>query len=145
MVTRSSKESNVTSLATMAVIIKPSLPAIHRSFRRLAPHVRIDQTHGSELSRTKDRTTVTNPMMLGDIAENNLSAYVSETFRFNSLFSINAGLRYDYFHDQYTDKLNGGRKGKASADILSPKLSFYYHPSPYAQFYLSSGKGFPFQ
>lgn len=108
----------------------------------IGANVRIDRTHGSELSRTKDRRIVTNPMMLGDIAENNLSAYVSETFRFNSLFSINAGLRYDYFQDQYTDKLNGGTKGKASADILSPKLSFYYHPSPYAQFYLSSGKGF---
>jgi len=108
----------------------------------IGANIRIDQTQGSELSRTKDRRIVTNPMMLGTIAENNLSAYISETFRFNSLFSINAGLRYDYFHDQYTDKLNGNTKGKASADILSPKLSFYYHPSPYAQFYLSSGKGF---
>ncbi len=108
----------------------------------IGANVRIDRTQGSELSRTRDRTIVTNPMMLGNIAENNLAAYVSETFRFNSVFSINAGLRYDYFHDAYTDKLNGNSKGKASADILSPKLSFYYHPSPYAQFYLSSGKGF---
>lgn len=105
-------------------------------------NVRIDRTYDSELSRTKDRAVVTNPMMLGNIAENNLAAYVSETFRFNSAFSINAGLRYDYFHDRYTDKLNGNTKGKASADILSPKLSFYYHPSQFVQFYLSSGKGF---
>lgn len=103
---------------------------------------RIDRTYDSELSRTKDRTIVTDPKMLGNIAENNLAAYVSETFRFNSTFSINAGLRYDYFHDRYTDKLNGNTNGKASADILSPKLSFYYHPNQFVQFYLSSGKGF---
>lgn len=103
---------------------------------------RIDRTYNSELSRTKDRTIITAPMMLGNIAENNLAAYISETFRFNSAFSINAGLRYDYFHDRYTDKLNNNSKGKASANILSPKLSFNYHPSQFVQFYLSSGKGF---
>jgi hypothetical protein len=105
-------------------------------------NVRIDRTYDSELSRTKDRTIVTDPKMLGNIAENNLAAYVSETFRFNSAFSINAGLRYDYFHDRYTDKLNGNTYRKAAADILSPKLSFYYHPNQFVQFYLSSGKGF---
>ncbi|MBO9564360.1 MAG: TonB-dependent receptor [Niastella sp.] len=105
-------------------------------------NVRIDRTYDSELSRTKDRTIVTDPKMLGNMAENNLAAYVSQTFRFSSAFSINAGMRYDYFHDRYTDKLNGNAKGKASADILSPKLSFYYHPNQFVQFYLSSGKGF---
>ncbi|MDF2191673.1 TonB-dependent receptor [Paraflavitalea sp. CAU 1676] len=108
----------------------------------LGAHVRMDRTHNSELSRTKDRTILTNGLMLGDISENNLAAYVSETFRFNSRFSINAGLRYDYFQDEYTDQLNGSVKGKASADIVSPKLSFYYNPSSTVQLYLSSGKGF---
>ena len=105
-------------------------------------NARLDRTNNSELTRTKDRAIVTAPIMLGDISENNIAAYVSETFKFSSTFSINTGLRYDYFHDEYIDKLNSGGSGKASASTLSPKLSFYYHPNQKTQFYLSSGRGF---
>lgn len=105
-------------------------------------NVRMDRTDNTELSRTKDRTTTTAPLMLGDISENNAAAYISETFKFSQKFSINTGLRYDYFHDKYIDKLNNNGSGTASASILSPKLSFYYHPNNKTQFYLSSGRGF---
>lgn len=105
-------------------------------------NLRFDRTENTELSRTKDRNITTAPLMLGDIAENNLAGYLSETFQFNSFFSINAGVRYDYFHDDYVDKLNGNSEGKASASIVSPKLSFFYHPDKNVQFYLSSGRGF---
>ncbi len=104
--------------------------------------VRIDRTHNSELSRTKDRTTLLEPIRLGGIAENNLAGYVNETIRFDDRFSINAGLRYDYFHNRYKDKLGTNGSGTASAAIVSPKLSFYYQASPNTQFYLSGGKGF---
>lgn len=103
--------------------------------------VRMDRTSNTELSRTKDRSITTAPLMLGDVSENNLAGYINETISFNSRFSINAGLRYDYFHDSYLDRLNK-TDGSASASIVSPKLSFYYHPNDKAQFYLSSGKGF---
>lgn len=108
----------------------------------LGTNIRFDKTDNTELSRTKDRSIVTAPLMLGDISENNLAGYISETFSFNPKFSINTGLRYDYFHDEYFDKLNGNNLGKASASILSPKLSFFYHSSDKAQFYFSTGKGF---
>ncbi len=108
----------------------------------IGANVRMDRTVNTELSRTKDRSMVTAPLMLGDISENNLAAYFNETFIFSPAFSLNTGLRYDYFHDQYIDKLNGGVKGKAAASTLSPKLSFYYHPGKNTQFYLSSGRGF---
>lgn len=108
----------------------------------IGANVRLDRTSNSELSRTKDRTITTAPLMLGDVSENNIAGYFNETFTFSPHFSINGGLRYDYFHDDYLDKLNGNTKGSASASILSPKLSFYYHANDKAQFYLSSGKGF---
>lgn len=103
---------------------------------------RLDRTVNSELSRTKDRTVTITPIMLGDIAENNFAAYVSETISFSPRFSMNAGLRYDLFQNKYTDKLNGNLEEKASASILSPKLNFFYHLSPNLQLYLNTGRGF---
>ena len=107
----------------------------------IGANVRLDRTSNTELSRTKDRSLTTAQLMLGDVAEANLASYISETVSFNSRLSINAGLRYDYFHDNYLDKLQK-IESAASASIVSPKLSFYYHPNDKAQFYLSSGKGF---
>jgi len=105
-------------------------------------NIRLDRTQNTELSRTKGRNIITAPLMLGDIAESNLAAYISETFNFNPRFSINTGVRYDYFNDQYTDKLNGNTTKKATAAIVSPKLSFYYHANKNIQLYLSTGRGF---
>ncbi len=107
----------------------------------IGTNIRLDRTSNTELSRTKDRSITTAPLMLGDVSENSLAGYISETAVFNSHFSINAGLRYDYFHDDYLDKLQK-MESAASASIISPKASFYYHPNDKAQFYVSSGKGF---
>lgn len=105
-------------------------------------NIRMDRTRGSELSRTKDRTTTITPLMLGDVSENNLAAYLSETFLFSRRFSLNAGLRYDYFSNQYRDRLNGNAVGKANASTVSPKLSLYCHPSQTVQVYFNNGRGF---
>lgn len=107
----------------------------------LGANIRMDRTNNTELSRTKNRDTTTQALMLGDIAETNAAAYVNETVTFSPKFSINAGLRYDYFNDKYDDKLNS-TIGKANASIVSPKLSFYYHLNDHAQIYLNTGKGF---
>ncbi|WP_132053699.1 TonB-dependent receptor [Pseudocnuella soli] len=104
--------------------------------------VRIDATYDSELSRTRDRDIVTNAIKRGDVREQNWAAYISETLTLNSLFSLNAGLRYDYFHNKYIGKLQGDVRGTASAATVSPKLSVYFNPSDRTQFYLSSGRGF---
>jgi outer membrane cobalamin receptor len=107
----------------------------------LGANIRMDRTGNTELSRTKDRSITTAPLMLGDISETNLAGYVSETATFSPKFSLNAGLRYDHFYDDYLDKLNK-TEANAKASILSPKLSFYYHASDKAQLYFSNGKGF---
>ncbi|WP_298732838.1 TonB-dependent receptor [uncultured Chitinophaga sp.] len=105
-------------------------------------NLRLDRTQGSELSRTKDRTNITDAIQLGDISESNLAAYISEAFQFTERFTMSTGLRYDHFFDQYTDRLRNDTIGKANAGILSPKLNFYYHLNNRTQFYLTTGKGF---
>lgn len=104
--------------------------------------IRLDRTTDSELSRTRDKTIVTDPIRLGDIAESNASAFISETIAFSPKFTLNTGLRYDYFVNSYRDRLAGNAVGKANAGILSPKLNFYYQPTANTQLYFTNGKGF---
>ncbi|WP_295796049.1 TonB-dependent receptor [Mucilaginibacter sp.] len=111
-------------------------------------NVRYDVTDSSELSHTKDRYTLLNRIKLGDINELNAGAYISETFRFNEKFSINAGLRFDQFLYRYNNKFAGDTTlpgvgiYKANNNIVSPKLNFYYQVGDKTELYLSMGKGF---
>lgn len=108
----------------------------------------MDKINNSELSNTINRYTVINPIKLGDISELNGSAYLSETFKFSEKWTINAGLRFDQFYNQYNNKLESdptlNRIGiyKANSNILSPKLNIYYHANKNTQFYIATGRGF---
>ena len=104
--------------------------------------VRLDKTKDSELSRTIDRTTIAERIMLGNITEANLGAYINETLRLRQNFTLGAGVRYDYFINQYKDVLNNNGVGKTSAGIVSPKLNLQYNLNNRTQFYLAAGKGF---
>jgi outer membrane receptor protein involved in Fe transport len=109
---------------------------------------RLDKINNSELSNTINRFTVINPIKLGDISELNGSAFLSETFKFSEKWTINAGLRFDQFYNQYNNKLesdptlNGIGIYKANANSLSPKFSIYYHANKNTQFYIATGRGF---
>ncbi|HNP32316.1 MAG TPA: TonB-dependent receptor [Flavobacterium sp.] len=111
-------------------------------------NIRYDKTNNSELSHTVDRYTVINPIKLGDVSELNAGVYLSETIKFNERWNINAGLRFDQFYNQYNNKLatdptlNDIGLYKANANIVSPKLSVYYHANAKTQFYIASGRGF---
>jgi len=104
--------------------------------------VRLDKTKGSELSRTKDRDIVIQPVKLGDIGEINSSIWLKETIRWNGRFNIGLGLRWERFDVGYLDKLDNGKVSKANASILSPKLNFYFQLDDKTHFYLTAGKGF---
>jgi outer membrane cobalamin receptor len=105
---------------------------------------RQDITTGTELSRTKDRTTVITPLKLGNINELNAAIYVDESVKFSERFSLNIGVRFDYFNNRYEDLLLSTNQniGTANASIVSPKLNLYYTFSPKLQLYLNTGKGF---
>ncbi|MGI4749295.1 MAG: TonB-dependent receptor [Janthinobacterium lividum] len=111
-------------------------------------NARLDATTNSELSHTVNRYTVINPIKLGDITELSAGAYLSETFKFNQQFSLNAGLRFDQFFYNYNNKLasdstlNGIGNYHTHNNIISPKLNFYYQATDKTQFYLFLGKGF---
>ncbi|PWK21887.1 outer membrane receptor protein involved in Fe transport [Arcicella aurantiaca] len=104
---------------------------------------RQDITNGTELSRTKDRTITTERLKFGNINEVNAAIYADELIKFNEKFTINAGIRLDYFRNKYEDLLpSPSTHVKADATIISPKLNFYYTFNPQLQLYLNTGKGF---
>ena len=111
-------------------------------------NTRFDATSHSELSHTKNQTLLINPVKLGDITEFSIAPYLSETFYFTNHFSMNAGIRLDYFTHQYKNRLAGDPDFPgtgtytANANTISPKLNFYYHINDKLQFYLTGGKGF---
>lgn len=111
-------------------------------------NARLDATNNSELSHTVNRYTLLDPLKLGDITEFSAGAFISETFKFSSKFSLNAGLRFDQFNYKYNNKLagdttlNGIGIYKSNNNIVSPKLNLYYQANNKTQLYLFLGKGF---
>ncbi|MEJ0033659.1 MAG: TonB-dependent receptor [Bacteroidota bacterium] len=105
---------------------------------------RQDITRHTELSHTKDRSIVLERMKFGNIDETNAAIYVDELAQLSDRLTMNAGLRVDYFHNQYEDLLKppGSNLLKANAHIVSPKINFYYTLSSGTQFYLNTGKSF---
>lgn len=103
---------------------------------------RHDFTQNSELSHTKNRTELLNAIKLGDVNEANIGLYADETIQLTPKLSTTLGIRFDYFNNQYIDKLKNNTLFKANAAIVSPKLNLYYTHNKNLQFYLTSGKGF---
>ncbi|QRR00138.1 TonB-dependent receptor [Dyadobacter sandarakinus] len=104
---------------------------------------RQDLTRGTELSHTKNRTETLDRQQYGNINEVNAGAYVDELIQFSDRFSINAGVRLDYFRNQYEDLLRSPvTKKQSTSAIISPKLNLYYTVNPGLQLYLNSGKSF---
>ncbi|GAB2697280.1 TonB-dependent receptor [Mucilaginibacter koreensis] len=109
---------------------------------------RFDATQNSELSHVTNGYTLVNPIKLGDITELSTGAYASEIFKFNTQFTLNAGLRFDQFYYRYNNKLasdstlSGAGVYSARNNTISPKLNLYYQATDKAQFYLFLGKGF---
>ena len=103
---------------------------------------RQDFTKNTELSHTLNRTTVIDPIKLGDITEANWGVYLDENILLSAQWNLNVGMRYDYFKNQYLDKLDNNAKGTATAGAFSPKLNVYYTPNKNFQFYLNTGRGF---
>lgn len=107
----------------------------------LGAQYRQDLTHGTELAHTANRVVTLEQIQYGNVNEINAALYADEVVQVSSRFSINAGLRADYFRSQYADVLAGTTK-RATQAIVSPKLNFYYTVNPRVQLYLNTGKGF---
>ncbi|MWB96321.1 TonB-dependent receptor plug domain-containing protein [Flavobacterium sp. GA093] len=104
--------------------------------------VRADATTDTELSHTLNRSTVLEPIKLGDIDQSNLFTYLNTEFHFGKLI-INPAVRVDYFKFNYQDKLMMNYKTQSENKTkVSPKLNFIFSPSNDLQFYLKTGMGF---
>ncbi|MDR0835857.1 MAG: TonB-dependent receptor [Tannerella sp.] len=108
---------------------------------RTGIQVRHDAVNNLELTRTVNRTTNTDNLMLGDVGEWNAAAYVSEKISLTPKLDITAALRLDYFNNRYEDKLASSNDA-ASAATVSPKLNFNYTYNDCVQFYFYNGRGF---
>jgi len=103
--------------------------------------LRYDDVNDLELSRTKDRIITTTQLKLGDVNEMNLGAFWSQKISLNSNFDFTPSVRFDYFDNQYNDKLLQ-QKLKSNSSIFSPKLRLNYRLNDRVQLYSYFGKGF---
>ena len=104
--------------------------------------LRVDDSDDNELARTLNRTTTLNSIQFGDVNELNLAGYIDLTLNFGD-WTINPGLRLDYFNFGYTDRLVSSTDGQSvSQSILNPKLNILYNHSAQLQGYLKLGRGF---
>ncbi|MFN3589428.1 MAG: TonB-dependent receptor [Spirosomataceae bacterium] len=108
----------------------------------LGTYYRHDLVTGSELSRTANRTELLERLKFGDIQEANMSAFIEENISLSNQWSITAGLRYEYFKNQYIDFITDSNGRAQDSQLLLPKLNVYYTPNPNLQFYFTNGKGF---
>lgn len=103
--------------------------------------LRYDAINDLELTRTKNRTTTTADIMFGDVREFNGAAYWSQKFMLSKKLDITGGLRYDYFSNNYDDKL-AMQTLSSSAGLVSPKLNINYRVNDKVQLYFYNGRGF---
>lgn len=103
--------------------------------------VRYDDVNDIELSRTKNRTQVTNALMLGNINELNTGLFAQEKIFLNNRWDLTAGIRADQFANKYEDLLNNNTKSSSSF-IVSPKFNLNYRINEKIQLYWYNGQGF---
>ena len=103
---------------------------------------RNDQSSDTELSHTFQKTTTLEQLQLGNINETNLNLYLNTLLKYDK-WSINIGLRADYFEFQYQNQLiQNSTTFSNTKTIFSPKFNLLYNANDNLQLYLKSGKGF---
>lgn len=101
---------------------------------------RQDATEDSRLDHVMKRQFLGN-YKLGDIKETNGFTYLQQQLS-RGKWLIDAGVRLDYFHFSYFDKLSTRQNPAQSKSIISPKINIQYTATPALQLYVKSGKGF---
>ncbi len=102
--------------------------------------IRYDATNNSKLANVVKRQFL-NDVKLGDINEANAYAYTQQQISIGK-WSIDAGVRLDYFNFNYFDKLSNTQLPHQNKSIISPKLNVQYNIKKEVQLYIKTGKGF---
>ncbi len=101
---------------------------------------RYDATDNSKLAHVVKRQFL-NYIKLGDIKESNSFAFIDEQYN-KGRWLIDGGLRFDYLHFNYLDKLATAQQSSQGKGIVSPKLNVQYTANKQVQLYIKAGKGF---
>ena len=101
---------------------------------------RSDATDDSKLAHVVKREFLEN-IKLGDITETNAFAFIQQQAAFGKWF-IDAGVRFDYLHFNYFDKLTTTQQAAQGRSIVSPKINIQYTVNKDFQLYVKAGKGF---
>ena len=138
------QKENRTLMGMNSVYSVSHLISNKTAFFRAGIQLRNDFIEDNELSSTFNRTELITPIQFGDVKELNSGLFIEEDIRLNSKWSINMGLRGDYFLNAYFDKIPQVIPywERASAGILSPKFNVFYTPNDNIQFFVNTGKGF---
>ena len=102
--------------------------------------VRHDATDESQLANAVKRQFI-NYVKLGDINETNAYAFTQQQANFGK-WVMDAGIRFDYFHFNYFDRLSLQQLPSQNKTIVSPKLNVQYDINKAVQLYIKAGKGF---
>ncbi|MES2329865.1 MAG: TonB-dependent receptor [Bacteroidota bacterium] len=102
--------------------------------------IRYDATSNSQLAHTVKRVFIDN-VKLGYINEYNSFVFMQQRAAKGKWF-IDAGIRLDYLHFNYLDKLTVSQQPSQGKAIISPKLNIQYTVNRDLQLYVKAGKGF---
>ncbi|MBU3024432.1 TonB-dependent receptor [Zobellia galactanivorans] len=103
---------------------------------------RYDDVNDVQLSRTKNRQTLLERLAFGDVDELNAYGFFDITYKKNK-WTLNTGLRLDYFKFDYIDKLSETYDSKSENKLfLGPKLNIIYAPTSNLQLFAKSGIGY---
>jgi outer membrane receptor protein involved in Fe transport len=103
--------------------------------------LRADRIYNIGLSHTFKRQFL-NDVRKGDVSENNANGFMDVNLLFSERFSLNLGVRYDYFTFRYSSRLDDTSYASANKGLASPKLNLFYKPGRNIQLYMSGGYGF---
>ncbi len=103
---------------------------------------RYDDVNDVQLSRTKNRKELLERLAFGNVDELNAFTFADLNYKVNK-WTLNPGLRLDYFTYDYEDLLSETYDSKSENKVLlSPKMNFIYAASPKTQLFLKTGLGF---
>lgn len=103
---------------------------------------RYDDVNDVQLSRTKNRQELLERLAYGNVDEINGYGFINLTYKKNK-WTINPGLRLDYFKFDYVDLLSETYDSKSENKVFfGPKLNVIYAASPDVQLYGKTGIGF---
>lgn len=103
---------------------------------------RYDNINDIELSKAIKRQFLSY-IQKGDVKETNAFLYWDQQVELSNKFSVNGGIRYDYFRFGYRDELAGETDfRRQTRGTISPKINLNYSPSANVKIFFNNGIGF---